>query len=50
MATMALITAANVVTRYLTNISLAFTEEFSCPHGHRHTLRNRTGNGDEQTY
>jgi TRAP-type C4-dicarboxylate transport system permease small subunit len=29
MATMALITAANVVTRYLTNISLAFTEEYS---------------------
>jgi TRAP-type C4-dicarboxylate transport system permease small subunit len=29
MAAMALITAANVVTRYLTNISLAFTEEYS---------------------
>jgi TRAP-type transport system small permease protein len=29
MAAMALITAANVVTRYLTSISLAFTEEFS---------------------
>jgi TRAP-type transport system small permease protein len=29
MAAIALITAANVVTRYLTNISLAFTEEFS---------------------
>ncbi|MCU0886896.1 MAG: TRAP transporter small permease [Rubritepida sp.] len=29
MATMALITAANVVTRYLTDISLAFTEEYS---------------------
>lgn len=29
MALIALITAANVVTRYLTNISLAFTEEFS---------------------
>lgn len=29
MAAMALITAANVVTRYLTDISLAFTEEFS---------------------
>ena len=29
MAGIALITAANVVTRYLTNISLAFTEEFS---------------------
>lgn len=29
MATMALITAANVVTRYLTNISLGFTEEYS---------------------
>ena len=26
---MALITAANVVTRYLTNVSLAFTEEYS---------------------
>jgi len=29
MAAIALITGANVVTRYLTNISLAFTEEFS---------------------
>ena len=29
MAAMALITAANVVTRYLTDISLAFTEEYS---------------------
>jgi TRAP-type transport system small permease protein len=29
MAAMALITAANVATRYLTSISLAFTEEFS---------------------
>jgi TRAP-type C4-dicarboxylate transport system permease small subunit len=29
MAAIALITAANVVTRYLTDISLAFTEEFS---------------------
>jgi TRAP-type transport system small permease protein len=29
MAGIALITAANVVTRYLSNISLAFTEEFS---------------------
>jgi TRAP-type C4-dicarboxylate transport system permease small subunit len=29
MAGIALITAANVVTRYLTNVSLAFTEEFS---------------------
>lgn len=29
MAAMALITAANVVTRYLTNVSLAFTEEYS---------------------
>jgi len=29
MGAIALITAANVVTRYLTNISLAFTEEFS---------------------
>ena len=29
MAAIALITATNVVTRYLTNISLAFTEEFS---------------------
>ena len=29
MAAMALITAANVVTRYLSNISLAFTEEYS---------------------
>jgi TRAP-type C4-dicarboxylate transport system permease small subunit len=29
MAAMALITVANVVTRYLTNISLAFTEEYS---------------------
>ena len=29
MAAMAMITAANVVTRYLTNISLAFTEEYS---------------------
>jgi TRAP-type C4-dicarboxylate transport system permease small subunit len=29
MAAIAIITAANVVTRYLTNISLAFTEEFS---------------------
>jgi TRAP-type C4-dicarboxylate transport system permease small subunit len=29
MAAIALITAANVATRYLTNISLAFTEEFS---------------------
>jgi TRAP-type C4-dicarboxylate transport system permease small subunit len=29
MAAIALITAANVVTRYLTNISLAFSEEFS---------------------
>ena len=29
MAAMALITAANVVTRYLTNISLGFTEEYS---------------------
>lgn len=29
MAGIALITAANVVTRYLTNISLAFTEEYS---------------------
>lgn len=29
MAVMALITAANVVTRYLTDISLAFTEEYS---------------------
>lgn len=29
MAAMALITAANVVTRYLSNVSLAFTEEYS---------------------
>ncbi|PZW45927.1 TRAP-type C4-dicarboxylate transport system permease small subunit [Humitalea rosea] len=29
MGAMALITAANVVTRYLTNVSLAFTEEYS---------------------
>lgn len=29
MAAMALITAANVATRYLTNVSLAFTEEYS---------------------
>lgn len=29
MAAMALITAANVVTRYLTNVSLAITEEYS---------------------
>ena len=29
MGAMALITAANVVTRYLSNISLAFTEEYS---------------------
>jgi TRAP-type C4-dicarboxylate transport system permease small subunit len=29
MAAMALITAANVVSRYLTNISVAFTEEYS---------------------
>jgi TRAP-type C4-dicarboxylate transport system permease small subunit len=29
MAAMALITAANVVSRYLTNISFAFTEEYS---------------------
>jgi TRAP-type C4-dicarboxylate transport system permease small subunit len=29
MAAMALITAANVVTRYLTDVSLAFTEEYS---------------------
>jgi TRAP-type transport system small permease protein len=29
MAAMALITFANVVTRYLTNVSLAFTEEYS---------------------
>jgi TRAP-type transport system small permease protein len=29
MAAIALITAANVVTRYLTNVSFAFTEEFS---------------------
>lgn len=29
MATMLLITAANVVTRYLTNVSFAFTEEYS---------------------
>ncbi len=29
MAAMALITAANVVTRYTTNVSLAFTEEYS---------------------
>jgi len=29
MAAMALITAANVVTRYLTNVSFAFTEEYS---------------------
>jgi TRAP-type C4-dicarboxylate transport system permease small subunit len=29
MAAMALITAANVVTRYLTDISIAFTEEYS---------------------
>lgn len=29
MAAMALITAGNVVTRYLTNVSLAFTEEYS---------------------
>lgn len=29
MAAMALITAANVVTRYLSNISLGFTEEYS---------------------
>ena len=29
MGTMALITAANVVTRYLTDVSLAFTEEYS---------------------
>jgi TRAP-type C4-dicarboxylate transport system permease small subunit len=29
MGAMALITLANVVTRYLTNISLAFTEEYS---------------------
>jgi TRAP-type C4-dicarboxylate transport system permease small subunit len=29
MGAIAVITAANVVTRYLTNISLAFTEEFS---------------------
>lgn len=29
MAAIALITAANVVTRYLSNISLAFTEEYS---------------------
>lgn len=29
MAAMALITAANVATRYLSNISLAFTEEYS---------------------
>jgi TRAP-type C4-dicarboxylate transport system permease small subunit len=29
MAAIALITAANVVTRYLTQVSLAFTEEFS---------------------
>ena len=29
MAAMALITAGNVATRYLTNISLAFTEEYS---------------------
>jgi TRAP-type C4-dicarboxylate transport system permease small subunit len=29
MAAMVLITAANVVTRYLTNVSLAFTEEYS---------------------
>lgn len=29
MGAIALITAANVATRYLTNISLAFTEEFS---------------------
>ncbi len=29
MATMALITAGNVVSRYVTNISLAFTEEYS---------------------
>lgn len=29
MAAMALITAGNVVSRYLTNISLAFTEEYS---------------------
>ncbi len=29
MAAMALITAANVVTRYLTDVSIAFTEEYS---------------------
>jgi hypothetical protein len=29
MGAMALITAANVLTRYLSNISLAFTEEYS---------------------
>lgn len=29
MGTMALITAANVATRYLSNVSLAFTEEYS---------------------
>jgi TRAP-type transport system small permease protein len=29
MAAIALITAANVVTRYLSNVSLAFTEEYS---------------------
>jgi TRAP-type C4-dicarboxylate transport system permease small subunit len=29
MGAMALITAANVVTRYLTNVSFAFTEEYS---------------------
>jgi TRAP-type C4-dicarboxylate transport system permease small subunit len=29
MASMALITLANVVSRYLTNVSLAFTEEYS---------------------
>ena len=29
MGAMALITAANVLTRYLTNVSLAFTEEYS---------------------
>lgn len=29
MAAMALITAANVATRYLTNVSIAFTEEYS---------------------